>query len=70
MNKLLTVALVLALTSCANYQIGDGTKALFQILELQIIYCSSESDIEREKILEIIRIAKPEYTGICEARDM
>ena len=57
--------LTLALSGCVGYQFGDGTKALLTVLEMHMAYCSSESDIDRESLLELIRLADPGYTGIC-----
>ena len=64
--RYLLIILTMALSGCANYKFGDGTKALLTVLEMHIAYCSSESEIERESLLEMIRLADPGYTGICD----
>ncbi len=64
--KYLLIISVLAIASCANYEFGDGTKAVLSVLEMHKVYCSSVNDLEREHLLGMIRAIEPEYKGICE----
>jgi len=61
-----------ALSGCEtfeNYEFGDGTraatKAVSKIVELKESYCSETDTATRDALVETIRKADPDYSGVC-----
>jgi len=65
MKYLLILTMALSIQGCESYKFGDGTKAVLTLIEMRLAYCSSVNDAERESLLEMIRLADPDYEGIC-----
>ncbi len=64
------IILTLLLSGCAGYEFGDGTRAALsaasKIITLKRDYCASDSEETRALILSTIRLADPDYNGVCE----
>lgn len=67
--RYLVIMATLLITSCANYEFGDATKAAWsaagKIVQLKRDYCSEQVAEQRELLLSAIKLADPDYDGLC-----
>lgn len=72
--RILISIIVILLSACSSlpedYEFGDGTRAALdaasKIIKLKQNYCSADSEETRELILTTIKLADPDYKGLCE----
>lgn len=72
MKRLLAVmVVVLGLVGCANYQVGDVSKAIasgaVELYKVREQYCESSDPLVKAQLLTLIRMELPEYPveGLC-----
>lgn len=69
MRKLSIAILISCLIGCANYEFGDATKAAWsaagKIVQMKRDYCSAQNTEQRDILLGAIKLADPDYDGVC-----
>lgn len=63
------IIVIFLLSGCANYEFGDATKAAWgaagKIVQMKRDYCSEQNTEQRDLLLSAIKLADPDYDGVC-----
>lgn len=65
----LATAIAATVSGCSivdDYEFGDGMRAVSKVVNMKKNYCSDTNGESRELLLTAIRLADPDYDGVCD----